>query len=86
MSLDMQDYPLVLVFYINVDMPPEIRTVFIENTQSAINNDEDNNIIAFFAPTTGEDRIECVNPKLINGSEHEDIVKTLDDLRDKFGF
>jgi hypothetical protein len=42
------------------------------------------NAIAFFLPTDGEERIECINPVVVPKDDIDKIYKTLDDITKQF--
>jgi hypothetical protein len=42
------------------------------------------NAIAFFLPTDGEERVECINPVIVPKDEMEKIEKILTDIKTQF--
>ena len=42
------------------------------------------NAMAFFVPTDGEERIECINPIMVKEAEMERINKIVEDLTKNF--
>lgn len=57
------NYPLILVFYLDREMMStnEIIIPFTEQVNFMIKN-TGANAMAFFLPTDGEERLECINP------------------------
>lgn len=78
-------YPLILVFYLDRDMMNngEIITPFAEQVNRAIAAREAN-AMAFFIPTDGEERIECINPKQVSEADMGNINKIVEDLVKNF--
>lgn len=80
-----KQHPLVIVFYLDAEMM-KVRDVIIPFTE-AINQmltDKDANALAFFIPTRGEERIECINPVVVNPTDMDKIMATLDDIKKSF--
>ena len=78
-------YPLVLVFYLDREMMKnkEIMQPFA----SSINNmiaQKNYNTMAFFIPTDGEERVECINPLTAPKEEMEKIDKLINDITVSF--
>lgn len=78
-------YPLVLVFYLDREMMmvPEIIHPYTETVNNAIAKREAN-AIAFFLPTDGEERIECINPTIVDKADMERVNKMIDDIAKNF--
>lgn len=78
-------YPLVLVFYLDREMMmvPEIIRPYTEAVNNAIAKREAN-AIAFFLPTDGEERIECINPTIVDEADMERVNKMIDDIAKNF--
>jgi hypothetical protein len=78
-------YPLVLVFYIDAEVLKnrEIITPFVESVNDMIAKKE-SNVMAFFLPTTGEERIECINPVTLKETDMYKINKLIEDIRINF--
>lgn len=78
-------YPLVLVFYLDREMMmnPDVIRPFSESVNDAIAAREAN-MMAFFIPTDGEERIECINPQTASNEEMEKINKIISDLQLNF--
>ena len=78
-------YPLILVFYLNGEMMrnKDIIVPFTESVNNAIAIREAN-AMAFFLPTEGEERIECINPLTVPDEKIEEINKIIEDLKKNF--
>jgi len=79
-------YPMVLVFYLDREMMKnqEITQAFAESVNELINV-KNFNAIAFFLPTDGEERIECINPLIAPKEKMEQIDKMIKDISKNFG-
>ena len=80
-----KENPLILVFYIDIDMitNSQLITPFVESVNNMIEA-KGANIMAFFLPTEGEERIECLNPKFIHEPEMEKITQMISDIKEAF--
>lgn len=78
-------YPLILVFYLDRELlaQPEIRDEFIKAVNSAIAI-RNANIMAFFMPTDGEERIECINPLQVSKADMFKINAMVDEIAKQF--
>ena len=78
-------YPLILVFYLDSEMMrnKDIILPFTESVNHAIAKREAN-MMAFFMPTDGEERIECINPLTAPDADMERINKIIEDLSKNF--
>jgi hypothetical protein len=78
-------YPLILVFYLNSEMMrnKDIIVPFTESVNNAIAIREAN-AMAFFLPTEGEERIECINPLTVPEDKIEEVNKIIEDLKKNF--
>lgn len=80
-----ENQPLILVFYLDRDMMNNPR--IIQPFADSVNNilaQKDANAMAFFLPTDENERIECINPKLIEPVEMEKINVIINDLVKNF--
>lgn len=79
------NHPLILVFYLDRDMMnnPQIVQPFAESVNNILAQ-KDANAIAFFLPTDENERIECINPKVIEPVEMDRINKIVEDLTKNF--
>jgi hypothetical protein len=78
-------YPLILVFYLNREMMTnkDIIVPFTESVNNAIAIREAN-AMAFFLPTDGAERIECINPLTVPDEKIEEVNKIIEDLKKNF--
>lgn len=76
-----KEYPLIVVFYLDRDMMsnPEIIKPFAESVNVLIEQKKAN-MMAFFLPTDGEERVELLNPKVIEPIEMDRINNIVNDL------
>ena len=79
------NHPLILVFYLDSEMMqvPEIIRPFAESVNHMI-SEKNANIMAFFLPTKGEERIECVNPTLMSEPDMEKINLMIKEIQEQF--
>lgn len=83
--MDLKQHPLVIVFYLDKEMMqnPQIIVPF----SNAVNDmlfKKDANALAFFIPTDGEERVECINPVVVPQVEMEKISKIIEDIQKNF--
>ena len=78
-------YPLILVFYLDRELMqnPQIIKPFYEMVNTMIAQKEAN-VLAFFLPTDGEERIECINPVTVNEADMVKINKLVEDIKQSF--
>lgn len=81
-----KEYPLIVVFYLDRDMmsDPKIMQPFAESVNILIEQ-KNANMMAFFLPTDGEERIETINPIQVESTEMERINNIVNDLVKNFG-
>jgi hypothetical protein len=84
-SISEKGLPLVIVFYLNKEMManPQIINPYV-NSINYIIEQKEANAIALFMPTDGEDRVEVLNPVLLNESKEEEYKKLIADIKSKF--
>jgi len=77
--------PLILVFYLDSELmrTPDIIKPFTESVNDVLAIKEAN-AIAFFVPTEGEERIECINPVMLKEADMERINKLIEDIKTNF--
>jgi len=77
--------PLVLVFYLDRELlqNQQIATEFTNSVDMMIKQ-KGYNVMAFFLPTDGEERIDCINPVQLQETDMEHVHKVLDDLTKAF--
>lgn len=78
-------YPLIIVFYLDGEMmkQKEIITPFVEAVNNMLHQ-KNANALAFFLPTAGEERIECINPVIIKEADMEKINAIIEDIKTNF--
>lgn len=79
------EHPLILVFYLNRSLM-ENRDI-IEPFANSVNDilaTKNANAIAFFIPTDGEERVDCINPVQVSESEIDKVYKMIDDIKKSF--
>jgi hypothetical protein len=80
-----KEYPLIIVFYLDAELmkTPEIIKPFAEsvNHMLAVKNA---NALAFFIPTKGEERVECINPVIVNEADMDKINILIEDIKKNF--
>jgi hypothetical protein len=81
-----KQYPLVMVFYLDREMMKnqELTQTFAGSVNELIRV-KNFNAIAFFLPTDGEERIECINPVIAPKAQMEKINKLIKDISSSFG-
>ncbi len=82
---DNTNYPLIIVFYIDREMMSNPQA--IQPFADSVNNIlalKNANAIAFFVPTDGEDRVECVNPLQVEKADMVKINKMVEDIKNQF--
>jgi hypothetical protein len=80
-----KDYPLIIVFYLDSDMMnnPEIIQPFAESVNHLLSV-KNANALAFFIPTKGEERVECINPMIVKEADMDKINKMVQDIKESF--
>ena len=78
-------YPLIIVMYLDREMMTnaDIIKPFADSVNDAL-AEREANAMAFFLPTDGEERIECINPVQVAEAEMENINKIVEDLTKNF--
>lgn len=79
------EHPLVIVFYLDADLMTnkQIIAQFAESVNYMFDQKKIN-AIAFFIPTKGEERVECINPVILKGDEIEKVNKLIKDIEKSF--
>jgi len=80
--MDNNNYPLILALYYDRSLmdSPEI----LNAMATGINNQlvaKDANAMAFFLPTDGEERIECINPVQVEEADMAKINTIMEDIK-----
>lgn len=80
-----KSYPLILVFYLDRELManPDIIGPFAEHINQTIALREAN-AMAFFLPTDGEERIECINPIQMEPTKMDKIMRMVDQIAENF--
>lgn len=77
-------YPLMLVFYMDREL---MQSEVMGQIGASINDAlalREANAMAFFVPTDGEERIECINPVMVKEADMEKVYKIVEDLTKNF--
>jgi hypothetical protein len=79
------NHPLILVFYLDAEMMQnrEIIQPFAESVNYMIEQ-KNANMMAFFLPTTGEERLECINPVTLSEPDMEKVQQMIKDIQEQF--
>jgi len=80
-----KNYPLIIVFYLDADMMKmkDIIQPFAESVNMML-AEKNANAMAFFIPTTGEERVECINPLIMEEVDMEKINQMVEDIKTSF--
>lgn len=80
-----KQHPLILVFYLDRELMqnPEIVKQFADSINNIIGYKK-MNAVAFFLPTDGEERLECINPIVVPKVEMDKIGKMVKDINKHF--
>jgi hypothetical protein len=80
-----KQHPLVIVFYLDEEMMkiPEIIQPFAESINNMLAHKEAN-ALAFFIPTKGEERVECINPTIMAEADMEKVGQLIEDIKTSF--
>lgn len=78
-------YPLIIVFYLDKELMKERQIIqpFVESVNHMLQKKEAN-ALAFFIPTTGEERVECINPIALKEADMSKINTIIEDLTKSF--
>lgn len=78
-------YPLIIVFYLDRDLMKnkDIVGPFAESINQIL-AEKNSNAIAFFIPTDGEERVECINPIIVPETDMSKINKMIEDIKGAF--
>jgi hypothetical protein len=79
----MKNNPLIIVFYVEREYMRNttMMTDYVEDINNKLVN---KNTIAFFLPTDGESRIECINPVVIKEADMDKINTIIEDIKTNF--
>ena len=78
-------HPLIIVFYLDAELmkTKEIIQPFAESVNQMLAHKKAN-ALAFFIPTNGEERVECINPVMVKEADMESINKIIEDIKISF--
>lgn len=78
-------HPLILVIYLDRELMSnsQIMQPFTEYVNDMIET-KNANVMAFFLPTNGEERIECINPVLMSEPDMEKINLMIEEIKTQF--
>lgn len=79
------NHPIVLAFYLNRDMLTNIQLTkeYVDSVNEMIAKKK-YNVMAFFMPTDGDDRLECLNPLLMTEELKQEVYPILKDIQKSF--
>lgn len=77
-------YPLVLAFYINRDTDQIIVSEFRKSIDVLLEQKKQDNVLVFFLPTEGEDRLECINPVTAPDEKMMEVTQLITDIKKSF--
>ena len=82
---EVTQHPLVIVFYLDSEMMRnrDIIQPFAESVNQMLMVKKAN-ALAFFIPTEGEERVECINPVSLAPADMEKIYAILEDIKTSF--
>jgi hypothetical protein len=80
-----KNFPLILVFYLDRELMQnrDIIQPFADSVNEAIAKRRAN-AMAFFLPTDGEERVECINPIMVKETDMEEINTMVQDIKKAF--
>ena len=80
-----KNYPLIIVFYLDSELMGrrEIIQPFADSVNTILAQ-KNANAIAFFLPTIGEERVECINPIVVPEADMEKVNALLEDIKKNF--
>ena len=80
-----KQYPLIIVFYLDAELMsnPQIIKPFADSVNDALAKRKAN-AMAFFIPTKGEEKVECINPIMIKEADMKEINKMVEDIKSTF--
>ena len=80
-----ESYPLIIVFYLDAEMMKvkEIIQPFADSINTMLAH-KNANAMAFFIPTKGEERVECINPSIVAEADMAKINAMVEDIKKSF--
>lgn len=80
-----QDNPLILAMYIDRELTKNHDIMgILNNNLNELIKAKGANIMAFYIPTDGEERIECINPVLLEKPDMDKVNKLVNDIAKHF--
>lgn len=79
------NHPLILVFYLEKEAMSNQLMIkpFVESINQMI-YEKKANVMAFFIPTNGNPRVECINPSIVSEADMSKINKMVEDIKKSF--
>jgi hypothetical protein len=80
-----ESYPLIIVFYLDAEMMQvkEIIQPFADSVNTMLAH-KNANAMAFFIPTKGQERVECINPSIVAEADMAKINEMVEDIKKSF--
>lgn len=80
-----KQYPLIIVFYLDAELMKnkDIIEPFANSVNDALAKRKAN-AIAFFLPTKGEERVECINPVMVKEADMAEVNKMVEEIKKAF--
>lgn len=80
-----ESYPLIIVFYLDAEMMQvkEIIQPFADSVNTMLAH-KNANAMAFFIPTKGQERVECINPSIVAEADMVKINEMVEDIKKSF--
>jgi hypothetical protein len=80
-----EGYPLIIVFYLDAEMMQvkEIIQPFADSVNTMLAH-KNANAMAFFIPTKGPERVECINPSIVAEADMAKINEMVEDIKKNF--
>ena len=80
-----ESYPLIIVFYLDAEMMQvkEIIQPFADSVNTMLAH-KNANAMAFFIPTKGQERVECINPSIVAEADMGKINEMVEDIKKSF--
>jgi hypothetical protein len=80
-----ENYPLIIVFYLDAEMMQvkEIIQPFADSVNTMLAH-KNANAMAFFIPTKGQERVECINPSIVAEADMAKINAMVEDIKKSF--
>lgn len=85
MKMNNCNHPLILAFYLNKEMlnNVELTREYVNSVNDMIAKKE-YNVMAFFMPTEGDDRLECLNPLTMTEELKAKVYPIIEDIQKSF--